>query len=374
MPNLYSDFAIRPYEVGPPKAAHVGPPQAPNSRDAGLLALALSEFSRQLHPDGDRNLKQSSLLAKDVTPPDPTHTFTADHPANEDLLERYDAPLRQMLALEQLFNSVKVANTEARNNDLASSAGMVGETPLWTVTCPLPPTGNDALVSETKAVEEVNEPTKSESRRRTEQLAELVLQADAAPYFMLAVVGATPVTHPYTIECLDAAGSLASAVLHPIKHTFRTPRPSTRSARIVPLIHTPSHYSFPSGHATYVYCAAELLAALAGQQHPDPGDLRSALQRAAALIADNRVVAGVHYPADSDAGRAIGFAIGRWLVRQGSKTMDVKAELANATYSVAEDKGKLRATLAFGKTDDVGLAETPRWRWLMYRAAQEWKR
>lgn len=375
MQGIYANWIVHPTHVGPPSVAHVGPPQVQSSEHP-LLALALDEFSRQLVKDQGKyaRIPIDSSLGRQA-PGGSTQPHIPDNATGEDLLQRYDPGIRRMLVLEQLFRLVEVSTTAPTGVHFGTTiAAVKGNTAgaLWTVTCPLH-VEPSILAEETKRVESANEFANGPNRpkrHRTEQLAEIVVQADSAPAFLLAVVGATTTTHPYTVECLDTAAAMVSAQLHPIKHTLKAPRPVYRNARIAPLLQTPSHYSFPSGHATYAYCAAELLASLVGANAPDPAALREALQRAAGLIADNRVVAGLHYPADSDAGRGLGYALGRWLVAQGS-AVDT-GPLASATYSVAKQGANWQAVLAFGESANFKFAATPRWRWLTYRAAQEW--
>ena len=85
---------------------------------------------------------------------------------------------------------------------------------------------------------------------------------------------------------------------------------------------TPGHGSFPSGHATQVYAVAHVLRVLLGLDEATatsrPMNLAASqavqaqLARQAARIATNRVVAGLHFPADSMAGRMLGTALGEF--------------------------------------------------------------
>ena len=366
--------------VGPPQVpSHVGPPAA-GSQNNALLAVALEEFSRQLADDNPAEKVRDPIISESSKGrywnngmPPPPQPFTPVAQPGEDVLQRYDPTIRKQLVLEQLFRNVSVASrpsTSAATGYAQGDLAVQGVAPAvraFRIECPTPP----MFVVERKSVAGANQRKKSPDRRRTEQLAELVLQADAAPSFLLAVAGAAPTTHPWTIELLDTAATLMSIVLHTIKHTLRIARPAAGDASIVPLLHTPSHYSFPSGHATYAYCAAELLAALT---NASPGassaKLRTKLLRAATLIADNRVVAGLHYPADSDAGEAVGRSIAHWIVGQGGAGW-VNAKIFNPSYAVDASKGE--ASLSFTETPNVALPDTPRWRWLMHRAWQEWQ-
>jgi hypothetical protein len=114
-----------------------------------------------------------------------------------------------------------------------------------------------------------------------------------------------------------------------IKHFCSVPRPIDLSPQIQPVIATPGHSAYPSGHATEAFALATTLAALrlsaggtadaglvdallnrltpAAEAAPamDPTVL---LFRLAQRIADNRTVAGVHYPVDSAHGGLLGLA------------------------------------------------------------------
>ncbi len=108
--------------------------------------------------------------------------------------------------------------------------------------------------------------------------------------------------------------SFASHVEMRLKHAFACPRPVELSPQIQPMIPTPGHSSWPSGHATEAFVTATLLQALlqAAGRHGDRYEEQ--LQRQAARIAVNRTVAGLHFPVDSAVGRLLGTAIGEFLV------------------------------------------------------------
>jgi hypothetical protein len=339
--------------------------------DDDLLGRALDEFGRQLSKGGrDRNTVGSPLLS--VSGTGETQDFKEDANASEPNLFAYDRDVRRSLVLSELRGEIK-RDKYVDEGDLRKVVAEVASIGIWEVTGPKPSIAAEFFSLDLDRVVDANEATKG-SRRRSNQLPEFVVQHHEAPIFMLAAVGATSETHPYTVECLDAAAALIDELVHPLKHDFNAPRPAKRSPRIVPLLQAPTHFSFPSGHATYSYCAAELLASLCGTQFSNKGDLRSVLQGAAELISDNRVVAGLHYPCDSDAGRAVGYALGRWLVGQGSLYQNDQSVLAKATYVASKQNNKWKATLTYGTAaEQHAFKSTVRWRALMYRAALEWK-
>jgi hypothetical protein len=84
-------------------------------------------------------------------------------------------------------------------------------------------------------------------------------------------------------------------------------RPNEWSANVAPVIRTPAHGSFPSGHATESFAAAAVLSAV----FPDR---MKHLRTMATRIAMNRCYAGVHYPIDQYAGAILGDVIGGMVV------------------------------------------------------------
>jgi acid phosphatase (class A) len=87
------------------------------------------------------------------------------------------------------------------------------------------------------------------------------------------------------------------------KACFNRNRPWNCCPGLEPLLQRPDrlypgHPSYPSGHATMAYTWAYLFAVLVPAR-------RQALEEAAAQVAFNREVAGVHFPSDSEAGRQL---------------------------------------------------------------------
>lgn len=95
-----------------------------------------------------------------------------------------------------------------------------------------------------------------------------------------------------------AAGDL-EASLNKMKKRYQRPRPFMAYAEAQPCIKKPKSFSYPSGHTTFSRVYARIL----GDVVPDR--LGEFLAKADE-IAQDRVIGGVHYPADVAAGKAFG--------------------------------------------------------------------
>ncbi|OGB24301.1 MAG: hypothetical protein A3I66_10005 [Burkholderiales bacterium RIFCSPLOWO2_02_FULL_57_36] len=142
--------------------------------------------------------------------------------------------------------------------------------------------------------------------RGSEILTETIPQVP----FWGSVVGLTAHRHKWTLELIDLALLLASHVEMRFKHAFACPRPVDLSPQIQPMIPTPGHASWPSGHATEAFTVAAVLQSLL----PHGSKCKEQLERQASRIAVNRTVAGLHYPVDSAAGRLLGTALADFFV------------------------------------------------------------
>ncbi|WP_137918967.1 PA-phosphatase [Hydrogenophaga sp. 2FB] len=160
---------------------------------------------------------------------------------------------------------------------------------------------------------------------RADRGIEITAQMTPPVEFWSSVVGLQPHRHKKTLQLMELVFSLCVHVEMRFKQIFASIRPMVFSPQIQPMIPTPGHGSWPSGHATEAFAVATLLEALLnaapGAGTPPNGtESREQLQRLAARIATNRVVAGVHYPVDSAAGRLLGTALAEFLVARATGT------------------------------------------------------
>ena len=145
--------------------------------------------------------------------------------------------------------------------------------------------------------------------------------------------GLSPATLPRTAAFFKRVAELDKASAKEAKSWWRHPRPSEVSDKVHPLsMGKPGDWSYPSGHATFGYTAAILLANMLPEK-------RVAIFDRAALYAHHRVVMGAHFPSDVEAGRIAGTVIAAELLRD---------PLWHADFVAAQDE--LRKSLALKPT------------------------
>ncbi len=98
---------------------------------------------------------------------------------------------------------------------------------------------------------------------------------------------------------LKRASGDGAMVLFALKKRNQRPRPYVQHPGLVVPLFTVSDFSYPSGHSAGSQLRARLLAELF------PNRAADVLQKAK-VIADSRVVAGVHYESDIEAGLSLG--------------------------------------------------------------------
>src|SRR5260370_1682707 len=145
-------------------------------------------------------------------------------------------------------------------------------------------------------------------------------QDDPQYAFWSSIVYMHPDRTRRTFELVNSLLQFCVYVEMRFKHALACYRPVEYNAQVQPMLTTPGHGSFPMGHATQAYAVAHVLKELLNL---DPNPLApppkyqtviQQLERQAARIATNRVVAGVHFPVDSMAGRMLGVALGEYFV------------------------------------------------------------
>jgi membrane-associated phospholipid phosphatase len=169
---------------------------------------------------------------------------------------------------------------------------------------------------------------------RQDRLAEIIEQQTDIMSFFALVVPMAPRTHPNFITLLHAMNGAVEKITTQAKHLMSTPRPAHLSGVINPIIQTPAHSSCPSGHATEAAALARALSALVYGV-----EMRPELNVISDRIAENRVVAGVHFPEDSVQGQALAaFLMPIFLSRLADCPTDDVNNPLGVIYAMAQEE------------------------------------
>jgi hypothetical protein len=152
---------------------------------------------------------------------------------------------------------------------------------------------------------------------RFDRQAEIETQVgDLTPFFgALSYLSSS--SNKWTLEMYALIQRTCQVCEMRLKQLFDCPRPIAFAQEVQPMIQTPGHGTWPSGHATEAFAAATLMAYLTDLNYKNPvKGVRDQLPayRLAARIALNRTVAGVHFPTDSVAGAALGIGIAELII------------------------------------------------------------
>lgn len=123
---------------------------------------------------------------------------------------------------------------------------------------------------------------------------------------------------PATNHLFSRIGTTEDAVVGPAKTAFARIRPYMNNPEIKPLVRPSRSGSYPSGHTTRV----NIMAIVLGDLLPEK---RRAIWDRAADYAQSRVIGGMHYPNDLEAGGRAGTAIAVALLGQPDFKVDVEA-------------------------------------------------
>jgi acid phosphatase (class A) len=128
---------------------------------------------------------------------------------------------------------------------------------------------------------------------------------------------------PRTFALLEQVSHTDSGFSGPAKDHWNRTRPFVEFPQIQPCIQNAKGGSYPSGHSTTAMTIAEVLSELLPAK-------RAELMERGRQIGWDRVIAGVHYPSDIEAGRVLGHAVAEAILASPqfqAEEGDVKAEL-----------------------------------------------
>jgi acid phosphatase (class A) len=147
-------------------------------------------------------------------------------------------------------------------------------------------------------IEELEELIAFARDERAKRAQEILDQDPGPPAYFAHMLMLSASSHPNTLKLIDMADRVGLMVAMHFKGTFNRARPQQVFPALLPLINSPPHPSFPSGHSL----ESHMIALALGEVMPEA---KPSLIALADRIGKNREIAGVHWRSDTDAGRAI---------------------------------------------------------------------
>ena len=163
---------------------------------------------------------------------------------------------------------------------------------------PPPALGSPAETKDLQAV------TDAEQDRTAAQAVAAEEDHDRTVFRFADVMGPqfTPQNLPFATKFFQRVFSDQNKVVKETKAYFARPRPFVVDSNLTPMVMPKPTPSYPSGHTTFAYVMAILLANMVPEKAVPIFDR-------AAEYGYNRVVAGAHFPTDVEAGRIAGSVI-----------------------------------------------------------------
>jgi len=225
-------------------------------------------------------------------------------------LSYWDADIAHTICLTTLLSGIAITDDVAAQSAVVS---LPGQDPIAI----LRPTEAELLTDDQLGR------VLSYARLRGERVAEIEAQVDDLLSFFASILNMHPDRHRHTFQVLELTLDVATACVLPVKHSLFVKRPADLSERVQPMLGDPGHGSCPSGHATEATAVFGVLCGLLleawglpdGTDDPYASRVLTQLHRLAQRIADNRIVAGLHYPVDNERGVQLGTGVGAYVIQ-----------------------------------------------------------
>jgi acid phosphatase (class A) len=131
--------------------------------------------------------------------------------------------------------------------------------------------------------------------------------------------GLQPKALPKTTAFFERTAELDKNAVKEAKNYWQRPRPAEASSQVHPLAkEKPNDWSYPSGHSTFGYTTAVLLANMLPEKS-------AAIFARADIYAQHRIVMGAHFPTDVEAGHLAGTVIAADIMQDPTWKQDYEA-------------------------------------------------
>ncbi len=228
-----------------------------------------------------------------------------------------------LLSFCVLFNAAGLTAASSAPAHLAAPAYFLAPAALDLPALLPPPPARDSLVQQA----ELEVLYQLQLARTPAQASQAhLIEAEDFFSFGAAVLGPwfTATNLPQTAAVLAHLGSDLDLFSRATKTYFNRRRPPFLDARLQPCVELRDTGSYPSGHAIRATAWAAVLSSLF-PEHATAFEARAAANRW------GRLLAGVHYPSDVEAGRILGAAISREMLKTPAlqnKLKEIQAEIA----------------------------------------------
>jgi len=221
--------------------------------------------------------------------------------------------------------------------------------------------------------------------QRADRATEILTQVGYPTPYFASLLGLNA-RNAKTFELIAISQVIASHVVMIAKHHLACRRPDRLGASVMPMLTTPGHSTFPSGHAAEAFAVRTVLSGLlddpiVAAHYPRPDRRKALLAKQAERIAVNRTVAGVHFPIDTWAGAALGEAVGEMILarcKEYGGTMRPRSYAAKDTDFFVKNFDNVNAAkpgnaMANGLTrqNAVGVTKSDLFIWLWKQAVDE---
>ncbi len=171
--------------------------------------------------------------------------------------------------------------------------------------------------------EDLDSVLKAESKRTKAQGERALLDANLTVFRFADVMGAdfTPAKLPLTKLLFERIKTDGDTIAWIVKDSYKRLRPFLASFAVHSLKPDTKGFSYPSGHATFAYECAVLLSKMVPEK-------RYEIFMRAEEYAKNRVILGVHYPSDVDAGMVGGTLLANEFLKNEKFMADFEAAKA----------------------------------------------
>ena len=150
--------------------------------------------------------------------------------------------------------------------------------------------------------------------------------------------GLQPKVLPKTAAFFERTADFDKDAVKEAKNYWLRPRPAEVSTQVHPLAkEKPNDWSYPSGHSTFGYTTAVLLANMLPEK-------RAAIFARADLYAQHRIVMGAHFPSDVEAGHLAGTVIAADIMQDPSWKQDYEAARLELRHALGLPANPARTT------------------------------